>query len=95
MYTGTLLSVLLSISGIVLMGVFIVVGIKLINILDKVDRIADNLEEKVSSFDNAFSVLSKAVNGVANISNTMAFSVSSALSKIFNKKIKKEEDIYE
>ena len=70
---------------------FIIVGIKLINILDKVDKITEDVSNKVDSFSGAISTFSKAANGLANISNSMVFGVSSAVSKIFNKKMKEEE----
>jgi len=88
---NTLLTVLLYVAGIVLLVVFTIVGIKLITILDKVNRIVDDVEEKVSSFDGAITTMSKVANGFANISNSLVFGVSSVVSKLFNKKIDEED----
>jgi len=85
------LSMLLYIAAIVLIIIFIIVGIKLIGILDKTDKVIDDLSEKVHSFDNAVNVLSKTADGFANISNSFMFGVSNALSKIFKKKFKEED----
>jgi len=82
---------LLYIAAIVLIIIFIIVGIKLIGILDKTDKVIDDLSEKVHSFDNAVNVLSKTADGFANISNSFMFGVSNALSKIFKKKFKEED----
>ena len=69
MELSAFLLILLYIAAIVLMVVFIIVGIRLINILDKVDRIVDDIGNKVSSFDHAVSVMSKTTNDISNISN--------------------------
>ena len=47
MEINVFLSMLLYIAAIVLVIVFIIVGIKLIGILDKADKVIDNLDEKV------------------------------------------------
>ena len=92
MDVNALLYVLLYVAGIVLIIVFIIVGIKLIGILDRVDKVVDNVEEKINSFNGAISTMSKAADGIANISNSLVFGISSVVSKIFNKKIKEEEE---
>ncbi len=92
MDVNAFLSILLYVSGLVLIIVFIIVGIKLIGVLDKIDRIADNVEDKVNSFNGAIATLSKAADGIANVSNSVVFGITSAVSKIFNKKMKEEED---
>ncbi len=90
-FLNVLLPTLLYVAGITLLVVFIIIGIKLINILNRVERITENVEAKVSSFDHAFSVLNKMADGVANISDSIVFNVTNALSKIFKRK---EEDKY-
>ena len=92
MDVNTFLSVLLYTAGIVLIIVFIIVGIKLIAVLDKVNRIADNVEEKVNSFNDAITTISKVADGFANISSSVVFGLSTVVSKLFNKKMKEEEE---
>lgn len=91
MDVNTFLSILLYVSGIVLIVVFIVIGCKLIKILDRVDRIAENVEEKVNAFNGAVDSITRAANGIADISNSVVFGITSKISKLFNKKSKKEE----
>ena len=86
-----LLTVLYGVA-IVLLVVLIVVAFKLNKILDKIDRIADNVEDKVNSFNGAVSVIKTAADGIANISDTVVFGVSSAVSKLVNKFVKKKEE---
>ena len=90
------LPVVLYIVAIVLIVVLICVGIKLLKILDKVDRIADNIDEKVNTFNGALAVLKNASDGIASISDTFVFAATSFISKLFGKVRKnKEEEEYE
>ena len=89
---NSFLLTILYVVAIILLVVLIVVAFKLIKILDKIDRIADNVEDKVNSFNGAISVIKTAADGIANISDTVTFGVTSAISKVFNKFIKKKEE---
>ena len=51
---NVILPVLLYVAGIVALIVLTVLGIRLIQILNKVDRVVDNVEEKVNSLNTAF-----------------------------------------
>jgi uncharacterized protein YoxC len=82
-FLNSILPMLLYIVAIVLIVVLIVVGIKLIKILNKVDAIADNINEKVNTFDGALRVLKNASDGIASITDTVVFTVTSAISKVF------------
>ena len=50
----TVLSIILYIFGIILLGVLIVLGIRLIQMLERADKILDNVEEKVNSLISRF-----------------------------------------
>lgn len=89
----SLLPILLYITGLILLIILIILGIKLIEVVDKFNRIADNIEEKVNTFNGALAIFNKAADGIASISDSVVFSVTSAITKIFNKARKsKEED---
>ena len=90
-FLNSILPMLLYIVAIVLIIVLIVVGIKLIKILDKVDKIADNINEQVDTFNGALRLLKNASDGIASITDTVVFSVTSAISKIFGT-LKKNND---
>ena len=91
-FLNDFLPILLYLAGFVLLIVLIIVCIKLINILDKVDKVVDDVNNKVSSFDSAIATFSKTANGLANISNSVVFGLTSAVSKIFHKKFKEEDE---
>lgn len=64
----------------------------MIQILDKVDRIVDNVEEKVNSVNGFFEMLDKTSYGISMLGDKIITLVSGAISKIFNKHKKDEED---
>lgn len=64
----------------------------MIQVLDKVDRIVDNVEEKVNSVNGFFEMLDKTSYGISMLGDKIINLVSGAISKIFNKNKKDEED---
>ncbi len=90
------LPMLLYMFGIILLIVLIVLGLKLIQMLNKVDRLVDNIEQKVNTLNGAFSLIDKATDKIAMLSDTLVTAVSKAAHKVFNRKNKKgDEDYYE
>lgn len=89
------LPVLLYTFGIILLIVLIILGIRLIMILDKFDRVVDNIEGKVNSLNGFFSIIDKATDSIALISDSVVNAVASLVFKIFKKKKGKEDDIDE
>lgn len=89
------LPVLLYMFGIILLIVLIILGIRLIVILDKFDHVIDNIEGKVNSLNGFFSVIDRATDGIALISDSVVNTVASLVFKIFKKKKGKEDDIDE
>lgn len=92
---SAVLPVLLYIFGIILLIVLIILGIRLIQILDKVERVVDNIDEKVNSFNAFFDILDKTGYGISMIGDKVIGLLSGIISKIFNRKNKKEDDLYE
>ena len=88
------LPVLLYTFGIILLIVLIILGIRLIQILDRCDKVIDNVEEKVNSLNGIF-VINKTSYGLSMISDKVISGVVGMISRIFNKKKDKEEDYYE
>jgi len=91
-FLNQFLPILLYIAGLVLLIALVVLVIKLIKVVDKADRIADNVEDKINSFNGSIELLSRAAEGVASISDSFVFGITSAISKIFGKIKKNKED---
>jgi len=90
---NALLTVCLYILGIVLLIVLIVLGIKCIRVLGKVDRIVDNVEDKVTSLDGLFGIVDKITDGIVLASDSIISGGSEFISRIFRKKKKEDDDI--
>lgn len=88
-----LLPCILYVVAIILLIILIIIGIRFIKILDKVDRVVDDVEDKINSFNGALAVVKTVGDGLSTIGDSLIYSISTAVSKIFGKfKGKYEED---
>lgn len=94
----TFLPVVIYFLLIALLIIGIVLGIKLIKTMDKVDKIVDDVNDKIESLDSMFNVIYFASEKIATISDKVIDIVGSLISKLWFKKSKKrieEEEDYE
>lgn len=89
-----LLMVIYMLSSILLV-ILIILGIRLINTIAKVDRVMDQLEVRLKKFDNMFSVVDVVNDNMALISDKIVDAIVFCVKKIFGSKKRKEEDDYE
>ena len=87
---GPILSIILKIFLIALIIVFIIVGIKLIGILDQTNKALKDVNEKLESLDGAFELIEKITDCISNF----RYGVKKRFNKIL-RKFKKEDDFYE
>ncbi len=92
---NTVLPIFIYILLIALLVVGIVLGIKLIITIDKVNAVVDDITEKVSSLNNFFKVISGISDKFALFSSKLSDTVLSFISRIGNSRKGKEEDEYE
>lgn len=76
---------------IALIIVFTVLGIKLITTMNKVDKIVDEVNEKISALDGIFNVMNYASNSINAIFDTIVSFFTDKVKKLMSKK-RKEED---
>lgn len=76
----------------VLLVVLIVLGIKTIITMNKIENIVDNINVKVNKLNNLFNIIDVATDKLALISDKLVDSVASIISKIFNGKKRKEDE---
>ena len=91
---NTFLPILLYILGIILMVILIILGIKAIQMRDKMDRIMDNIEDKVNSLNGMFAVINKTTDSIDLISSKVVGVVTNTIGRLFRRK-KKEDTYYE
>lgn len=76
----------------VLLVVLIVLGIKTIITMNKIENIVDNINVKVNKLNNLFNIIDVTTDKLALISDKLVDSVTSIISKIFNGKKRKEDE---
>lgn len=97
-FLNFVLPVLLYSFGIILIIVLIVLGIKLIFMINKLDKVVDNVSDKVNSLNGIFSFIDRTTDSLAMISDTVVNAIANFVFKIFKgrrKKNKKEEEDFD
>lgn len=96
-YLNEMLPIIIYFLLIVLLVVAIIVGIKLIFTITKVDELIDDVTEKLSSFDRLFNVINFTTDRFGVISETVISFITSKLKKLMKpkRKNKREEEEYE
>ena len=96
-YLNEMLPIIIYFLLIVLLVVSIIVGIKLIFTITKVDELIDDVTEKLSSFDRLFNVINFTTDRFGAISETVISFITSKLKKLMKpkRKTKREDEDYE
>lgn len=90
------LPIILYVLGIVLVGILIIIGVKLIYTIDKTNEILDDVEKKSKSLNGVFEMVDNVTDSLSIISDTVVEGIVGLISKIFKKrKREKEIDDYE
>lgn len=79
---------------VVLIIVLIVLGIKLLGTLSKLEKIVDNVDEKVHTLDGVFRIFDVATDKISALCDTIVNIVTKRVSKIFSKKKEESEEEY-
>ena len=79
----------------ILLGVLIVLGIKLIDTVNKTNAVLDDIEKKSKSLDNLFSTIDSVTDVVSGISDKVVDGLANLVGKLFcfrKKKNKKKDE---
>ena len=87
-----LLGLILYITAIILVIVFIVVGIKLIKTLKKVDEVIDDVNVKMNKVDGVFNIIDKAADYTSTISDKVIGGISKFINLLIFKKKGNDDD---
>lgn len=83
---------------IILLIVGIILGIRLISAMDRVDEVLDNMQKKVNSLNGLFNVIDFTTDKISAFSDKVVETIGGFISRIGRKKKSKcemEEDEYE
>lgn len=80
------LPTLLYICLIVLVIIFIVIGIKLIKVLNRADEVLDSVNKKMDQVDGVFEIIDKTTGYANHISDRIIDTIASFIGNIFRKK---------
>ncbi len=81
---------ILYILGSILLVVLIILGIKMIGTMNKIDEIADDISTKLKSLNGFFSVIDFTTDKLATITDKVVDGVTALINRMFRRK-KKEE----
>lgn len=82
----------LYILGSILLVVLIILGIKLIKAVDKMNEILEDTYNKTKSLNGFFHVIDSITDTLSNFSDNLVSSVTNVIGKIFHKGFKKREE---
>jgi len=83
------LQFLLYILGAVLLGALIVLVVKLVYSVNRINSILDSVESKMKTVDKAFGAVDRLVDSFSAVTDKIVDGLASGISKIFNHKKKK------
>ena len=82
---------LIYILGSILLVVLIVLGIKLIMVINKMQLVVDNVDRKVNSLNRLFSIIDNTTDRLSLISDKIVDYITVVLKTIFRRKKKERE----
>jgi len=89
------LQFLLYILGAILLGALIVLVIKIVYSVNRINSILDSVEMKMKTVDKAFGAVDRLVDSFSAVTDKVVDGIATGISKVFNRKKKKtkvEED---
>lgn len=86
------LTILLYISCIILVIIFIVLGIKLIKTLGKIDGVIEDVNNKMNKVNGVFDIIDKTTDYASTISDKIIGTLSRFVNSLINRKKGNDED---
>ena len=83
------LQFLLYVLGAILLGALIVLVIKLVYSVNRINSILDSVEKKMKTVDKAFGAVDRIVDSFSAITDKVVDGIASGISRVFNHKKKK------
>jgi len=84
--------VILYVLGMVLLVVLIILAIKIMGTIKRINHIVDDINEKSGKLNGVFDIVDRMTDVVSNVSDRLVEFTSSALISLFSRKNKKKEE---
>lgn len=81
-----ILPIILYVLGSILLVVLIILGIKLIITMNKIENVVDDINTKVKSLDGFFSIIDFTTDKLAMLSDRLVETIASLIKKVFRRK---------
>ena len=91
-FLQTFLPLVIYILLIILLVVGIILGIRSIQTLNKVDKVVDDVNDKVQSLNGFFNLVDFTTDKIVSITDKVVEGVSCLIGGVFKKRNKKEEE---
>lgn len=87
------LSVTLCVLGIALLIIMIILGIRLIETIDRVNVVLDDIEKKTKSLNGVFQVIDTITDTLSYVSDGLIEGIVSGISRLFSRKNKRKKEM--
>lgn len=91
-FLETLLPILLYTAGITLLVILIIIGVKFIRTMNKVEDIVDDVDKKVKSLNGVFHIIDTTTDKISFFTDKVVDVISSFVINIFKKKYNKKKE---
>lgn len=89
------LLILVYVLGSILLVVLIILGVKLIKTMNKIDVVVEDINKKVSSLEGLFSIIDMTTDKLSLLSDRMVDGITFIIKKLFKPKNRKEDETNE
>ena len=89
---NTFLLMVIYILGAILIGTLIVLVVKLISTVNRLNVIMDDISQKISKFDKAFKLVDVLTDNMAMVSDKLVDGITCVIRKVFYKKENRKEE---
>jgi uncharacterized protein YoxC len=92
---GQVLPIILYAAGIALLIILIIIGIKFIKTMNKVEDIVEDVDKKVKSLNGVFNIIDNMTDKISSVTDRIVDSVAGFISRVFKNKKNKEKEMKE
>ncbi|MDD4027704.1 MAG: hypothetical protein PHN54_01420 [Bacilli bacterium] len=94
-FMGQVLPIILYAAGIALLIILIIIGIKFIKTMNKVEDIVEDVDKKVKSLNGVFNIIDNMTDKISSVTDRIVDSVAGFISRVFKNKKNKEKEMKE